>query len=234
MEYGGTESTATMYCCGFTPKPTRLTELIVEGIQLQMVENENFKILNKLLHKDYGQIARGTFRGTFFSGKQTTYSSGKSFWGGYGHMGCCSLFVIQEVTSVFPHDVDGLDYASAVDQPDLDKERCGNFQIHDADDWNTLLDQKHQADDGTDTWRYDAPEKVASEALSKLLKKNMGTIKLEEIRRTPGRIVYYWRPNGRKGVRYMIVVNRPYLLSLQAKVPAKTIWTVAQMYSVCN
>ncbi|MGD9563964.1 MAG: hypothetical protein AB7F88_17735 [Pyrinomonadaceae bacterium] len=235
MEYGGTASTSTMYCCGFTPKSTRPTVLKVEGVELPLVANDNFKTLNTLLHEDHGRIVRAILRGTFFSGKQDPYRNGKTTqWGGYGHMGCCSLFVIQEVVSVLPHDIDGLDYASSVDQPDTDREGCGSYQFHDGGDWKNLIDQQHKADNGTDIWRYDSPEKVASEALAKLLHKQPAAIKLEETRKASGRIVYHWRPNRQNGVRYMVVVNRPYSLSLQAKEPARTIWTVAQMYSICN
>lgn len=234
MEYGGTASTATMYCCGSTPKSTRPAILTVEGVPLPLVENDNFKTLNTLLHKDYGRTVRATLRGTFFSGKQDPYGNGKvELWGGYGHMGCCSLFVIQEVVSVLPHNVAGIDYASSIDQPDTDKEGCGSYKWHDGEDWKNLIAQQRSADGGSDTWRYDKPKKVGSEGLAKLLNKSADAIKLEETQRTEGRIIYYWRPNGRKGVRYMVVVNRQYELSLEAKDPSKTIWTVARMYSVC-
>ncbi len=234
MEYGGTASTATMYCCGFTPKSTRPAILSVEGVQLPLVENDNFKTLNTLLHKDYGRTVRATLRGTFFSGKQDPWRNGKTdVWGGYGHMGCCSLFVIQEVVSVLPQDVGGLDYASSIEQPDSDKEGCGSYKWHDGEDWKNLVAQQSAADGGSDTWRYDKPTRVGSEGLAKLLNRSANTIKLEETQKTESRIIYYWRPNGRKSVRYMVVVNRPYALSLEAKDPAKTIWAVAQMYSVC-
>jgi hypothetical protein len=234
MEYGGTASTETMYCCGFTPKPTRPVVLTVEGVQLPLVENDNFKSLNNLLHKDSGRTVRATVRGTFFSGKQDPYRNGKTdLWGGYGHMGCCSLFVIQEVVSVLPQNVDGLDYASSIDQPDTDKEGCSSYKFHGGEDWKSLVIEQRAADSGSDTWRYDKPDRVGSEGLAKLLHRSADSIKLEETRRTESRFIYYWRPNGRKGVRYMVVVNRPYALSLEANDPSKTIWAVAKMYSVC-
>lgn len=46
-----------------------------------------------------------------------------TYWGGYGHMGCCSLLAIQEVKSVNPVDRDDLDYGASVDQPDVGKLR---------------------------------------------------------------------------------------------------------------
>jgi hypothetical protein len=35
MEYGGTRSTDTMYCCGFSPKPDREQPLVVDGMPLE-------------------------------------------------------------------------------------------------------------------------------------------------------------------------------------------------------
>jgi hypothetical protein len=235
MEYGGTASTATIYCCGETAKPSRKSVLKVEGITLPLVNGENFKTFNTLLHQDGGRIVRATFRGTFFSGERITYPSGKSGWSGYGHMGCCSLFIIQDVAAVFPQNIEGLDYGSSVDQPGTKfSEGCRSMEDFGSDGWKTLVEMQHKADNGTDIWRYDKPEQIASEGLAKIVKTRPERIKLEETKKTANRIVYYWRPHGHGGVRYMVVVNRPYQLSFQAKDPAKTIWVVAGMYSVCD
>lgn len=235
MEYGGTASTSTMYCCGVTPKNTRPKALTVEGMKLPLVENENFTMLNTLLKKDGGRIARATLRGTFFSGKRDPYGNGKTdLWGGFGHFGCCSLFVIQEVVSVLPHNDAGLDYSSTTDQPDVKMEGCNNFRWHEGENWRSMVARQSSSDRGTDIWRYDDPRRVGTEALAKLLGKPLAEIKLEETKKTNSRITYYWRPNGREGARYMVVVNRPYQLSLQARDAAKTIWTVATMYTVCS
>ena len=149
-------------------------------------------------------------------------------------MGCCSLFVIQEVVSVRPHDIEGLDYESTIDQPNSDKEGCGTYSWHDGDDWKSLVEKQRTADSGAESWRYSQPDRVGVEALAKFLSKPPNAIKLVPEKNTEGRIVYYWRPTGRKGVRYMVVVNRPYELSLQAKEPAKTIWASSQIYTVCG
>ncbi len=88
-----------MYCCGFTPKPTRDEELEVEGIRLPLVEDSNFTKYDDLLAR--GKDVKATVIGTFFSGERIQFSeAAPAFYGGYGHMGNGSLFVVQEVLSV--------------------------------------------------------------------------------------------------------------------------------------
>lgn len=235
MEYGGTSGTGTTYCCDVPPEKTRPAILTVEGIPLPLLENDNFKILDALLHKDRGRVVRATLRGTFFAPKQARLgNSGPTEWGGFGHMGCCGLFVIQEVVSVFPQKIDGIDYASSLPVPDREKEGCDLYESHFGEDWESLVAQQQAADRGSDTWRFDQPKRVGSEGLAKLLDESPDRIKLDETLREDGRIIYYWRPKGRKGVRYMIVVNRPYVLSFEAQEPSKIVWTVAEIFTVCT
>ena len=41
-------------------------------------------------------VVRATLLGRYFSGSQQ-HSAAGDFWGGYGHLGCCSLLAIQRV-----------------------------------------------------------------------------------------------------------------------------------------
>jgi hypothetical protein len=74
MEYGGTRSTDTMYCCGFSPKPDRAKTLVVEGMSLDLVDDETFKEFDKRLHPQHSKPKRGsdtvraTMRGRTFVG----------------------------------------------------------------------------------------------------------------------------------------------------------------------
>ena len=51
--------------------------------------------------------------------------------GGYGHMGCCSLFVIQQVLAVDPNVRVDLNYESYAELPDIDKLKCGYQDLMD-------------------------------------------------------------------------------------------------------
>jgi hypothetical protein len=98
VELGGKRSIGVMYCCGFTPKRTREQELEVEGIKLPLTEDATFKKYYDWLAT--GKRVKATVIGSFFSGEKTQYSKDAPvFYGGYGHMGIGSLFVVQQVLS---------------------------------------------------------------------------------------------------------------------------------------
>ncbi len=107
MEYGGNRSTDTMYCCGFSPKPTREKPLVVDGVALSLVEDEKFRQFDAQLHPKHSRAQRGpdtataTLRGRVFGRYEGIAGTQQSpAWRGYGHMGCCMLFVVTQVVSV--------------------------------------------------------------------------------------------------------------------------------------
>lgn len=107
MEYGGNRSTGTMYCCGFSPKPTRDKPLVVDGIHLNLVEDEKFREFDAYLHPKHSIPQRGsdtvkaTLRGRVFARYEGIAGTQQSpAWRGYGHMGCGMLFVVTQVVSI--------------------------------------------------------------------------------------------------------------------------------------
>ncbi|HEX5235410.1 MAG TPA: hypothetical protein VFW25_08775 [Silvibacterium sp.] len=107
MEYGGRRSTDTMYCCGFSPKPTRDKALIIDGIPLSLVDDEKFQEFDARLHPKHSKPQRAsntvkaTLRGRIFGRYEGIDGTQESpAWSGYGHMGCCMLFVVTQVMSV--------------------------------------------------------------------------------------------------------------------------------------
>jgi hypothetical protein len=101
VELGGKQSVNVVYCCGVTARSTRKKELKVEGIKLPLTEDANFARYNKLFAG--GRDVKATVIGTFFSGEKMQFSKdAPTFYGGYGHMGMSSLFVVQQVISAEP------------------------------------------------------------------------------------------------------------------------------------
>lgn len=107
MEYGGTRSTDTMYCCGFSPKSTRDKVLVIDGVSLPLVDDENFRIFDSRLHPRHSKPQRAsdtveaTLRGRIFGRNEGIGGTQQGLeWRGYGHMGCCMLFVVTQVVSV--------------------------------------------------------------------------------------------------------------------------------------
>ncbi|WP_158788088.1 hypothetical protein [Granulicella sp. L46] len=107
MEYGGSRSTDTMYCCGFSPKPTRDKPLVVNGIPLGLIEDGKFQEFDARLHPKHpkpqraSDTVKATLRGRVFGRYEGIAGTQQSpAWRGYGHMGCCMLFVVTQVLSV--------------------------------------------------------------------------------------------------------------------------------------
>jgi len=229
LEYGGKSKSGTMYCCGVTADRSRLRELVVEDIKVPLVKDEKFKEFDDLIHLSPSSIVHATVVGRFFSGKETRFPKGVS-WGGYGHMGCCSLLAIQQVISVDPHDREDLDYGASPDQPKIGKVGCGFRFMAPPLAYGDLIEAQHRAEFEQREWAFDDPQRVASDSLASLVKVERSSIEgMKQTRSVQGRIVYEWIPPG-KNVSYMIVISRPYWLSFYTKDAGKPAWVVIAAY----
>lgn len=213
LEYGGTAASGTMYCCGASNNRSRPGEMVVEGIPIPLVEDDLFRRFDKLiLHQpDSDSVVHAKLVGRFFAGERQRLRNGN--WGGYGHMGCCSLLAIQQVLHVDPHDRDDLDYSGSPDQPDVDKLQCGYQELTPPYSYRSSLEAQQEAEAGERAWAFTDPLRVASDALAELLKVDKRSVaEIKETRKTQGRVVYEWHPD-KNPMRYMVVVSRPYWLS---------------------
>lgn len=229
LEYGGTASSNTIYCCGVTPSRTRPKPLVVEKIRVTLLDDEKFRRFDKMLQRPRGSVVRATIAGRFFAGEQQQWPGG-TFWGGYGHMGCCSLLAIQRVVSVEPQDNKDLDYTSEGDQPDIERAGCGYKFLTRDGTFDEMLDAQSQAEGGARAWAFGDPRRVAAEALARLAKLDEKTLEgLKETRRAQGRVVFQL-VRGANEPGYMVVVSRPYVLSFYAKDPKRVSWVVSSAY----
>ena len=99
LEYGGERNSDTVYCCGTTAGAPRGGTLIVEGMPLPLIKDALFRRFDARIGAANASTFRATLVGRFFAGAKQQ-SSGGEFWGGYGHLGCCSLLVIQRILAV--------------------------------------------------------------------------------------------------------------------------------------
>jgi hypothetical protein len=111
LMYGGKAESNTMYCCpGEAGRESRSESLSVEAVKVPLLDDQTYKQFAGLLKKESDTTVRATVVGRFFSGDKV--STGTSTrWRGFGHMGCCSLLVIQQVESAEPHTIGDLDYS---------------------------------------------------------------------------------------------------------------------------
>jgi hypothetical protein len=113
LDFGGKAKTDTMYCCGPTIGATRPDILKVDGIELPLVDDDVFEQFNARLHPQHSPkrdsvYVRATMRGVVFAqyvGIMGTNGTPKR-WSGYGHMGCCMLFVVTQVVGVDPAKIE--------------------------------------------------------------------------------------------------------------------------------
>jgi hypothetical protein len=228
LEYGGKTNSNTMFCCGSTPNAQHPQDLVVEGLSISILDNKVFKEFDRQTRQPHrsdrkGNVLHATIIGRFFAGQKLSYRNGA--WGGYGHMGCCSLFAIQEIKSVSPQVRDDLDYSASPDEPDWRwKFLTPIFP------GNSVVEDQKQADQGTRAWSFNDPKRVASDAIKEFAKiEEPGELKLKATQQNPGRIDYEWRRTNTSS-RYMVVVSRPYFLSFYARDPKMVAWVVVAAY----
>lgn len=230
MEYGGTAGTGTMFCCPGSPDRSRPKPLKVEGLAIPLVANDRFREFDRLLHIPPDSIVHATLIGRFFAGKKETFK-GSTLWGGYGHLGCCSLFVVEQVISVDPRQYD-LDYSASSSDPVPVPEDCGYEDLAQHQSWAEIVLAQRRAETQEGDWAVSDPRRVAAEGLIRLTKNlNVAIEDLRETSATKGLAIYEWRSNG-PGAWFSVVVNRPYVLSFQAKDPGKVAWVISNVYQV--
>lgn len=98
LEYGGRVNSETEYCCGVKGGP-RTTALVVEGITTRLIDDARFRRFDARVRSP-GDVRFGAHLiGRFFAGLKQRTPKG-DFWGGYGHLSCCSLLVIEQVVGI--------------------------------------------------------------------------------------------------------------------------------------
>jgi hypothetical protein len=187
--------------------------LTVEGVQVSLINDPTFQLFIELLQKEPDTTVRSTVVGRFFSGTKETSNTG-TFWRGFGHMGCCSLLVIERVESFEPHTRNDLDYTAEAGwyEDEGCKWRSEQNLLHiSVENWDGEAQKgiaaQAKADRGQ-SWAFADPQRVALESL-KLLYPDQLPI-LRNVKKTPARQVFWWR-SGHKSV--VVVVTRPYWLS---------------------
>jgi hypothetical protein len=223
LEYGGKRNSDTVYCCGPVANGVRSKPLVVENVAIPLLDNANFQQFDKLLQSHSSVLLHTTLVGRFFSGEPNALSSSTS-GGGYGHLGCCSLFVIQQVKSVDPIDRNDIDYDPEPDEPDnnkLDNGGCWLRDLSDSLSSDQWIAAQHKAE-GMQPYAFDDPARVAAETLSHLTGA-IAASDLKQIRQKQGRLVYEWSRKD-KDLTYMITVSRPYLVTFYARDPMRIAW----------
>lgn len=217
--YGGKAQSNTVYCCpGEGGSETRSESLVVEGLEVPLIKDSVFRQFIDLLKKESDTTVRATVVGRFFSGEKQTFSD-SPWWGGFGHLGCCSLLAIQRVEAFEPHTRNDLDYTA--DAGWYEKEGCNiealrflrHVSITDGEGTaEQAIAEQAMADRGERAWAFTDPKRVAVESLRPFYKDRVPI--LRNVRKAPPRQVFRWN-DGKKSI--VVVVTRPYWLSFYSK-----------------
>lgn len=229
LEYGGTTASGTIYCCGVDPNRDRPATAIVEGIPVPLIADKQFREFDKLIHQPPDRVTRATVVGRFFAGREERIG-GAVLWSGYGHMGCCSLLVIQQVVSVDRRNRADLDFRASSDLPNIEEVGCGfRYLLHSR--WGAeALNGQQQADSGDRGWAFNEPRRVAIDVMARIPRIDPVPVAgIRQIRKAQGRLIYEWKAEGSRK-SYTVVVSRPYWLSFYAKNEAKVAWVVIGAY----
>lgn len=200
----------------FDPRCSDASSRVWVEYATNSVEDRKRKQFDRLLRRDGGSIVHATLRGRFLSGEKTELPGGTT-WIGYGHFGLYSLFAIEQVVAVDPHDLRNVDYRSVIDEPSLETARCFSqpFSLSHPD----AIELQRQADAGPRAWSFTDPRRVAREQLQKPDRR------LHVVRKRRGSISY------RAGNEY-VVVSRPYWLSFFAKDRRRVAWVPVAVYEI--
>lgn len=242
LTYGGKLQSNTAYCCpGESSQPERTDQLEIEGIPLSISRDAHLETFSSLLRNSQDTTVSATLIGHFFSGKRFDVADSPTpnlpggltltrptLWRGYGHMGCCSLLVIEKIDSIEAHRRNDLDYSADGGWSDNTGLKCeGNAFYWSTVGWHPQLALRELqiAESGTRPWAYNNPEWVAEETIHQAMPGNQKVV-LKSLKRTPSRIVFQWQES-KEGV-VTVVVTRPYWLSLYAT-NEKAPWVVTSM-----
>jgi hypothetical protein len=228
MEFGGEASTGTMSTVSDLSR-TRPESAVVEGVSVPLIEDRNFQTFDKLLHQGNGNLVRATVIARFFAGREN-FDGIKGF-SGYGHLGCCSLFMIQQVLSLDENRDPNLDYTGEPTQPT--KASCYRF-LTPVDNQSAELRAQKAAESGERGYAFTDPDHVAREEVAMRAKtSDIGSVRLTRLNATPARIAYEASIPKSK-TRYTVTLSRPYWLSVQAADPTKVAWVVLASIATCD
>jgi len=99
LTLGGRTSPGVIYCCPGEGQRDRAQAVTVNGITVPLIKDAMLAQFVRLLRGNETFSGRATLVGRFFAGQRADRDLN---WRGYGHFGCCTLFVIERVEALAP------------------------------------------------------------------------------------------------------------------------------------
>jgi hypothetical protein len=215
VTYGGALNSGAIYCC-----PGEVGARSV-AVPYPVVDDKTLRDFRSLLIKERDTVVHATLVGHLL----VKPSADQSF-GGYGHMGCCSMFVIEQVESFEAHTRKDLDYSSTAGDGEGRQLPCKgggthmdlknpDGTVHYGVGFNggtQFIREQAAADSGERSWAFTAPARVALEAVQREHGNAAQSLKRTKAKR--GRQVFEWEHDRKLTT---VVVTRPSWLASYAK-----------------
>jgi hypothetical protein len=222
VAFGGDVPSGAIYCCpgegfpGGAPKPSAKAEF-------PLVDDKVYRRFRTVLDSEGDTTVRFTVVGTVLLKPDPEPGNPLSLMRGYGHMGCCNLFVIEQIERFDEHKRKDLNYKAT--GAFYDGRRCWRSLDDREDDWSEAqaIREQQTADAGDRRWAFSDPRRVALEALRRQHGAQVSDLVL--VKTGPGLQVFEWRHDRRWTTA---VVLRPYWLSSFAKTK-DVVWTAAKL-----
>lgn len=181
-----------------------------------------FRRFDELLQTKPDRVVHARMAGRFFAA-----NSEGATRAGYGHMGCCSLFVIERVVAVGEQARNEIDYRASVDAPE-GVSSYGDLMVR-GRRWDWLRWQQ-EAELAGNEWRLMDARRVAVEVLAERLNLAPEEVRgVREIEKRGAQIWFGWRDRVRRK-RYAVVVSKPYFVAYSASDPRKAAWVVRALW----
>lgn len=214
LELGGSGTHDIVYCC---PPASKKRQTVVERIRIPLVENRLLEDFRAGLRVDGGAMLRVRLKGRFFA-----TPANRRF--GYGHLGCCELFVIEEIMAVQSDSNPDLD-PHAANRHYSTRSGCRYLSTLKSFRWDSaILAEYRSAEISSDASNFTDPLAVARKALSNLVRIPEPASESVFIDHAgPGRHEYSWL-NPADGATIKLVISKPRWLAYYAKDPSHIPW----------
>lgn len=216
ITYGGDVPSGAIYCCPGEGGPPGSRSAPSANVEFPLVADGTYQRFRDFLERTGDVQVRVTLVGKVLIKPEK--QPGQLMAGGYGHMGCCSLFVIEQVESFDSRERPDLDYTSNAGFYEVTGCHSGGYSWDFDYEAADVLRQQRDADAGVRSWAFNSPERVALEAIH--AKFGAADQQLVRVKAASGRQVFEWR----RGKTYStVIVIRPGWLAHFAKTKA-VVW----------
>lgn len=97
LEYGGSFGSGTVFAGEPSSQRHRDQSLVVQDIPTALVQDALFRRFDRIVHQRRVPSGDVTVVARYFAGERVF---GNGPYGGYGHLSCCTLLVVQQVLAV--------------------------------------------------------------------------------------------------------------------------------------